>query len=266
MSQTQFYIGVKCVSAFHESKDGQPGYTVVYPDGYTSWCPKAQFEKHNFCLGAHTDVTESNRDVFAEILQGVPLGANMPVEESSRQVVELLEFLISWGNRGVEYRYVHNNTNTLLGNIAAALPDDFSPSKDWRDSGPLGRVEWLKSMMHSQMSECAMLWGWLQRSTDCDTIIKHVELLRDVLAETPVVHVHDKVAASAAFGGTADVRQDLTAVTAELVLLREIYKREHTLRTNEREQNMTAFAVKATVSELEELRARYERLKEFRHG
>jgi hypothetical protein len=59
----QQYIGVKIVMAapmtremFHHKKDGrlpseddvqQPGYFVVYPDGYESWCPRDQFESAN---------------------------------------------------------------------------------------------------------------------------------------------------------------------------------------------------------------------------
>lgn len=45
------YIGTKIIHAEPRAKDygptdqqGQPGYTVVYPDGYTSWSPAAAFE------------------------------------------------------------------------------------------------------------------------------------------------------------------------------------------------------------------------------
>ncbi len=46
------YIGTKIIQAEPHEKDygppethGQPGYRVVYPDGYTSWSPKAAFEE-----------------------------------------------------------------------------------------------------------------------------------------------------------------------------------------------------------------------------
>lgn len=46
------YIGTKIIQAEPQAKDygpteqqGQPGYTVVYPDGYTSWSPAAAFEE-----------------------------------------------------------------------------------------------------------------------------------------------------------------------------------------------------------------------------
>lgn len=41
----QNYIGVKIVKAEPETKDGNEGYKVVYPDGYVSWSPKDVFEK-----------------------------------------------------------------------------------------------------------------------------------------------------------------------------------------------------------------------------
>ena len=46
------YIGTKIIQAEPHEKDygppethGQPGYRVVYPDGYTSWSPKLAFEE-----------------------------------------------------------------------------------------------------------------------------------------------------------------------------------------------------------------------------
>jgi hypothetical protein len=38
------YIGIKLITAEPQDKDGQPGYKVVYADGYVSWSPKAVFE------------------------------------------------------------------------------------------------------------------------------------------------------------------------------------------------------------------------------
>ena len=46
------YIGTKIIQAEPCEKDygppethGQPGYRIVYPDGYTSWSPKTAFEE-----------------------------------------------------------------------------------------------------------------------------------------------------------------------------------------------------------------------------
>lgn len=41
---TQYYIGSKQIVAWEVEKDGAPGYSVKYPDGYVSWSPKATFE------------------------------------------------------------------------------------------------------------------------------------------------------------------------------------------------------------------------------
>lgn len=42
---TQTYLTTKIVAAWPAEKDGAPGYSVTYPDGYQSWCPKAEFER-----------------------------------------------------------------------------------------------------------------------------------------------------------------------------------------------------------------------------
>lgn len=50
--EMQRFIGTKIIHAEPRAKNygppeghGQPGYTVVYPDGYTSWSPAAAFEE-----------------------------------------------------------------------------------------------------------------------------------------------------------------------------------------------------------------------------
>lgn len=54
---TQSYASSKIVTAWEADKDGEPGYAVKYPDGYTSWCPKKQFEESNVALG-HTGMLQ----------------------------------------------------------------------------------------------------------------------------------------------------------------------------------------------------------------
>lgn len=46
--QKKTYIGVKRIEAYPEDRDGQPGYAVIYPDGYVSWSPKTVFEAAYF--------------------------------------------------------------------------------------------------------------------------------------------------------------------------------------------------------------------------
>lgn len=41
---TKDYYGTKRVTAWRENRDGQEGYAVKYPDGYTSWSPRDVFE------------------------------------------------------------------------------------------------------------------------------------------------------------------------------------------------------------------------------
>lgn len=39
------YVGTKIINAEPETKNGEDGYKVVYPDGYVSWSPKEVFEQ-----------------------------------------------------------------------------------------------------------------------------------------------------------------------------------------------------------------------------
>ena len=47
MAETKTYIGAKIVRAHVADRNdrGVDGYVVIYPDGYTSWCPKDVFER-----------------------------------------------------------------------------------------------------------------------------------------------------------------------------------------------------------------------------
>lgn len=63
---TQFYIGVKIITAWPQDKDGKPGYGVKYEDGYTSWSPKDTFDKAYFPMGESNNnkVTQEMVDAF----------------------------------------------------------------------------------------------------------------------------------------------------------------------------------------------------------
>ena len=63
---TQEYLGQKIVTAWHQEKDGQEGYAVKYPGGYTSWCPKAAFEEANIALGQISGLPPHQQRVIAE--------------------------------------------------------------------------------------------------------------------------------------------------------------------------------------------------------
>lgn len=42
-SEKKICIGIKKIEAFPEERNDEPGYAVIYPDGYRSWCPKKSF-------------------------------------------------------------------------------------------------------------------------------------------------------------------------------------------------------------------------------
>lgn len=48
---TQRYICHKIVTAWEQEKDGKPGYSVKYEDGYVSWSPKEAFEAGYTAIG-----------------------------------------------------------------------------------------------------------------------------------------------------------------------------------------------------------------------
>lgn len=64
------YIGAKVIKAEpctrqefreeHSHLEPEPGYRVVYPDGYTSWSPKATFEE------AYRELSANERALVAE--------------------------------------------------------------------------------------------------------------------------------------------------------------------------------------------------------
>lgn len=46
------YIGTKVIQAEpSKNQDGEPGYKVIYPDGYESWSPEGPFEAYRCCEG-----------------------------------------------------------------------------------------------------------------------------------------------------------------------------------------------------------------------
>lgn len=96
---TQHYVGTKIVMAWAQDKDGQPGYSVKYSDGYISWCPKAQFEEANVAIGHIGHLPPHQQRVVAELEQladrvqkleaflATPLYAGLPDDE--RQLLKM---------------------------------------------------------------------------------------------------------------------------------------------------------------------------------
>lgn len=60
------YISCKLIQAEPSIKDGVEGYSILYRDGYKSWCPKEQFEKANLQI-----------DKNEKLASGVSIGKDM---------------------------------------------------------------------------------------------------------------------------------------------------------------------------------------------
>jgi len=73
VGELKLYIGTKLIQGIEmdecsflknfkdqdvSNRETQPGYRVIYPDGYVSWSPKDVFES------AYREVTESERKLF----------------------------------------------------------------------------------------------------------------------------------------------------------------------------------------------------------
>ncbi len=60
MDKAHFHLHERGLEEVEVGLDGkgQPGYKVIYPDGYVSWSPKATFEN------AYREVTEGERKLF----------------------------------------------------------------------------------------------------------------------------------------------------------------------------------------------------------
>ena len=54
------------------------------------------------------------------------------------------------------------NSDDELQKILAALPDNFTHSKDWMRGDAVERIEWLKGTVEGLRNETAMLWKWAE--------------------------------------------------------------------------------------------------------
>ena len=89
---TQHYIGSKQITAWESEKDGQPGYAVKYPDGYTSWSPKEVFESAYLAQGHDpTRVPEAMVDDFIAGHESTRLGNHTVVLVYLRNGFTLIE-------------------------------------------------------------------------------------------------------------------------------------------------------------------------------
>lgn len=96
---TKEYVGIKCVQAWPQEKEGKPGYAVKYEGGYVSWSPKAQFEMFYMPLGHTRAVTDELVEEFAEAIDGQAISVSGD-DQAKVRAAELLDFLIGWGQFG----------------------------------------------------------------------------------------------------------------------------------------------------------------------
>ena len=131
------YIGVKMIQAEPAEKNGQPGYKVVYPDGYESWSPKATFERAYFeltdmdgsklnsedidrfysgcdvtTLGGHTTVVLVKTITGFDYVTSSPcvdpknyseeIGGKLALEKAKNQIWQNLGFVLRWALKGIE--------------------------------------------------------------------------------------------------------------------------------------------------------------------
>lgn len=66
---TQTYITTKIVTAKPQSRHGEDGYQVNYPDGYTSWCPRHTFHDTAVAVGQVRHLPAHIQRVVAELAQ-----------------------------------------------------------------------------------------------------------------------------------------------------------------------------------------------------
>jgi hypothetical protein len=81
---TSKYIGVKLVTAYEQEKDGKEGYGVIYPDGYSSWCPKETLEKANIKLAnSNNTISQEDVDKFIACYKDYKLGDKTTVVQAT---------------------------------------------------------------------------------------------------------------------------------------------------------------------------------------
>jgi hypothetical protein len=77
-----FYIGIKIIEAWPETKENRKGYGVKYPDGYISWSPKDAFESAYYPMG------EKDNIVTAKMVENFLLPPQTKkIDEKTTQVI-----------------------------------------------------------------------------------------------------------------------------------------------------------------------------------
>ncbi|TAM07238.1 MAG: DUF2829 domain-containing protein [Paraburkholderia sp.] len=139
----QRFIGTKIIHAEPRAKNygpseqhGEPGYSVVYPDGYTSWSPKAAFE-------------EAYRPA-----DGMPFGLAIEALKKGLRVARA-----GWNGKGMWLAYSPGAKALPAGKFWAG------PNRDYADTREDGCADVLPCItMKTAGGE--ILMGWLASQTD----------------------------------------------------------------------------------------------------
>ena len=132
------------------TSEDDPGYLVVYPDGYRSWCPKDSFEKQGFELRRTDRITPEDIRAFVSLgtqnakkigektslvarrySTGIEdfdtsscvdpanfdleLGARIAAERLDDRVWMFLGWLLAWAKNGVDRKVGEVQAETVVG-------------------------------------------------------------------------------------------------------------------------------------------------------
>jgi hypothetical protein len=121
------YYGTKRIAAEPDDlSNGEPGYALVYPDGYASWSPKAVFE---------ASYRESGRMNFGHALAALKEGRKVAREEWKNQEETWLGKI---SHVSIHKREVTQEDHLFLKMSGRELEAEWSPeeadvlAEDWR--------------------------------------------------------------------------------------------------------------------------------------
>lgn len=96
--EVKVYMAVKMIRAYPEPKNGKEGYHIIYPDGYESWSPKAQFESACLPLEGATAIMEEDVEHFLK-----RIGAKIyPYKWFQNALHANLCFVLQWAKYGLK--------------------------------------------------------------------------------------------------------------------------------------------------------------------
>lgn len=126
------------------SKPDEDGYKVTYPDGYVSWCPKAQFE-------------EAGRELESD---GIPFGMAIEAMKKGKRVARK-----GWNGKGM-YLWLKPSAQIK----AEWCKDERLKKAADENGGEILGLGTICMFTHDSTGRKAVLTGWLASQSDmlCD--------------------------------------------------------------------------------------------------